>query len=759
MLVLICLNISLVAHFASATFGQEANQILNIFKSCLTDIISADTLTDIAESEYPILVSTPQVNLSTTTPPTFREGENVVRDSGYTNDFFQPAFRNTDSEIPKPIRVRFSCVALVLLGPRSSSDVRKSIQYRHNWIHSISYEYFAALYTGNVYINLLSREDFNNDILNKRIWLPPKYRWDTNPKSFALYLWSVPAPYGMSMLVKLKIILNPPCSAPIFFRNMSLQNLKLIELDRIFEIGIQELCHNLIFRFDMNDIETSSGEPIFHCGRPVGLSALIYPKDTLGQMLHKSAVLNILVSSFTNSSVAITSSKVLYSELRCLSLLERDSTIEIGDETLAEYFSPSIGDFFPTRSAEFKFITCNRPEGVVDFEVYLKPFRLEVWIALGLTLCLSTGFLISLLRLQGQREEVLLVLCSALVEHGYHIRAAVLKLRSFNVFMNLFLFMTIILTNGYKGIVITDITAPLGFEHVSTFDEAIQANYTLVTPNPPRRNQLLEYFHVYYTKNSTINESQLSEHFKNYSRDHGPPQLYFLSKFDLTVMAAGAAEDESYAATQILQFLRSIKRLMNSWFERDFSILVNGTEYEFLKCNKTILVDTGPELTRTLVDLNDLIHSKGSEYNLRLNMGTDGILKKSWGIYISEKKWDNGLLARRMSRLLSSGIYNQLKDFESNTWLKYLALKYGKSLEPSCLNLNTNILTLFAIYGTGIGMAVIWLIIEHLIISHSEIMYSCCLYGVRSENEVSILQKPWPEESSIDISCHLNKKS
>ena len=37
-------------------------------------------------------------------------------------------------------------------------------------------------------------------------------------------------------------------------------------------------------------------------------------------------------------------------------------------------------------------------------------------------------------------------------------------------------------------------------------------------------------------------------------------------------------------------------------------------------------------------------------------------------------------------------------------------------MEPSRLNLNTNILTLFAIYGTGIGMAVIWLIIEYLIV-------------------------------------------
>ncbi len=71
------------------------------------------------------------------------------------------------------------------------------------------------------------------------------------------------------------------------------------------------------------------------------------------------------------------------------------------------------------------------------------------------------------------------------------------------------------------------------------------------------------------------------------------------SNFDIAL--SKALYNETVSNSQF-DFYRSIKSMMMSWFERGMSIFLNGTEYEFLKCNKTILVDTVPEL--------ELLHAK-----------------------------------------------------------------------------------------------------------------------------------------------------
>jgi len=274
-------------------------------------------------------------------------------------------------------------------------------------------------------------------------------------------------------------------------------------------------------------------------------------------------------------------------------------------------------------------------------------------------------------------------------------------------FLTVFLFMTIVLSNGYKGIVITDIIAPLsGRQHISTFEEALKGNYSMITPNLDLRNTFLDFQNLYQLNDTVMTYIWLREY---------KIEDIFIDSIFYKSFTTALKQTDLGNLTKEVTLLQIIRDLFISWDDRNLSILFNGTEYELMKCNKTILVDRSQELKTTFAQLSQEIESDTSRSDVRLSKGTEGILKQSWGIYVSKKKWDNGLLAGRMSHLIGSGIPNQFKEMERAGLVKYLGIQDVKSRLPSALNLNTNILTLFAVYAAGISLSLIWLSIEYCV--------------------------------------------
>ena len=54
------------------------------------------------------------------------------------------------------------------------------------------------------------------------------------------------------------------------------------------------------------------------------------------------------------------------------------------------------------------------------------------------------------------------------------------QVRAFNIFLSIFLLMGIVLSNGYKGVVITDLTSPASEARMKTFQEAMDRNYSIL---------------------------------------------------------------------------------------------------------------------------------------------------------------------------------------------------------------------------------------------------------------------------------------
>jgi hypothetical protein len=114
------------------------------------------------------------------------------------------------------------------------------------------------------------------------------------------------------------------------------------------------------------------------------------------------------------------------------------------------------------------------------------------------------------------------------------------------------------------------------------------------------------------------------------------------------------------------------------------------------------------------LQLIDEVREKSKRFpsNIIFNLGNDKLFDTQSIIVIEPLRWDNGLIIRRMNSLITSGIYHQFKKMEGLRFKNYHERKDAINTEPSALNLNSNILTMFAIFAVCIGASAFWLSIE-----------------------------------------------
>jgi len=154
--------------------------------------------------------------------------------------------------------------------------------------------------------------------------------------------------------------------------------------------------------------------------------------------------------------------------------------------------------------------------------------------------------------------------------------------------------MTIVLANGYKEIVITDIIAPLrGGHNITTFDEAVKKNYTSKTPNPVKRQLVLQFV-------NSVQGKESNRYLENFLQDpiwlQDGVREACSSQFENSIRGAlNHTIASNLTKTSMTSLSKILSLLMVSWMEWDKTLMINGTEYEFLKCNKTILVDNNED--------------------------------------------------------------------------------------------------------------------------------------------------------------------
>lgn len=147
---------------------------------------------------------------------------------------------------------------------------------------------------------------------------------------------------------------------------------------------------------------------------------------------------------------------------------------------LREWYTSSIGEAILTKSEGYNFITCFR-QPALTFQPYLDPFQTELWIVIGLTLIvLGVGFTIYGALAKLPNFGWILLLISNMVEHSFEISNLIWNDTGFRIVFVIWSLMTVVITNGYKGLAITGVVAPIPGESSKYFRNLTSREYQCI---------------------------------------------------------------------------------------------------------------------------------------------------------------------------------------------------------------------------------------------------------------------------------------
>jgi len=185
-----------------------------------------------------------------------------------------------------------------------------------------------------------------------------------------------------------------------------------------------------------------------------------------------------------------------YLVLRFTSFEERNS-LEINKDE--DFFSPRgigriKGALIFRERAYYNFLTCDGAQEHLSLYWMLVPFDCATWIFL----CIGIFLLVLSFNIlfKSFRENFTLLVYGYLLEQPYEIKRLLIANTSFRVVLGPFLMSIIIITNCYKGIFVTDLTAPRVFSGINSLDELSTKNFTIYSNPKVEKRMLLFYVKV-----------------------------------------------------------------------------------------------------------------------------------------------------------------------------------------------------------------------------------------------------------------------
>ena len=706
----------------------RVNNILSLYQTCLTDMIFLRQVSDIEPPTYPITIYSSSRANNSDSENSVRKGNGVCARSKRHEwgsgkvipKYFCYDYNYFTSEITK--NFKFNCVSLILIGVECRLDIRKTLRnYRNGWIHTTNY--FPSLdsliaepdgamkipksadtihYYNNLFVNVVGLED-SKFLIKSPVWrFGERISYKRYVSVPTIYIWASSEMQDFNNKLTVSIIFNSPC----VFKTKGLvipNNSSISSFRKRLSSELKSNCQNLVWETALTyNVESYYGPPIHPTSR-------LYLEDSKWKTRpFELIILSVLVDVFSNISISMV--KLPYDEKVHRQRLKKITTV-FDVHSRIDYRTSGVesgGYFIPTESNGFRFLNCQLKEKSLSFRAYLMPYQSEAWITITVSIWLSTVFLTILFRFKNIPENGFLLIYSFLLEHGYHLSRRLTQMQAFNMFLTTFLLMGIVITNGYKGIVITDLTAPIQESRLRTFKEAVEQNFSVL-------GSIIDDFILGYRQEVKLAQElclRLNSTKDNCSFHHRFVGKYvsyrkFLEEALETLTFSSAFLDyvKSYlkymprnVSNSYTEMLKSIYFRAKTFSEdRTLSIIENGTDAEFLKCNKTIFVDN--------VDTLKVLHGK-LQFRIDPSLHTLYMVEDEIGEscnvwHMDSIQWANDLLSIRMNSIFSSGIYGRWNDFKrlkSITSSENANKRLDISKAPQKLGLSSNIISVFVIY-------------------------------------------------------------
>ncbi|CAL8147201.1 unnamed protein product [Orchesella dallaii] len=444
-------------------------------------------------------------------------------------------------------------------------------------------------------------------------------------------------------------------------------------------------------------------------------------------LVFRFAIVQLLVSSSNVSLyLNIEDENKLYPKMYVEKQLSRDYTFTfyLYDPRLNQYWLT----VFVSRT-EYTFFTCYT-EDHLTISYYFQPFQQALWIALLTCLTILAVLTHLLLILKGFNKpdfNAYFFAYSSFLEHSYHIPDYLFDFVSTRITLGLWLLISVIFTNAYKGIAITGVTAPPEKSSVNTFSELVndladngekddakhgfqifspmllmylddwmddtlyQVNFTGVTGAAVAFVSTIFSYVVDLSDEIPLIWKMNGGLLKLYSVNATPQQKLALQK---STLYAKLQDDRNYLVP---------KKDEDPRYSMSYSIAV---ERELVQCHKRVVyIDHVDKVDREMEFLSNYYHYKN-------------FFKSNETMLSDFKVWqfDNGhgsKLPAVFKILIESGIYRQIEYFYRRQDFLGIRLEYTRNqsqeeefMPVKKLDLKSNVQTVFYLYFIGIFVVV-----------------------------------------------------
>ncbi|CAL8136920.1 unnamed protein product [Orchesella dallaii] len=463
------------------------------------------------------------------------------------------------------------------------------------------------------------------------------------------------------------------------------------------------------------------------------------------------SILSILLSE-SNSSIALVTLwsreyhglNEIFAEKRMSLDYQLDFTGNYeGDFRQDQFWQTSV-----VSSEGYNFITCYSTDRL-KFSYYFEPFQIELWIALLVylpILSVLTHLLLVIKKCNKSDFNAYFFAYSSMIEYCYYVPDYLFRMHSVRIVLGLWLLISCIFTNAYKGLAITGVTAPPEKTSVKTMAELVDDNFDVMDYNDSDfdagvyRFKILTSLTVEYLDAWKTGEWDVNSYINTYKTDVDLIEVdgveYFpfavesqneffklMSKMKerLVVWYNDMSPLESFQKNDRphIRALRLYERL--SSFMRYF---VPKREVEPPQFSKSYEIAIERELVGgdeqiAYIDYEEKVKREhdyltGHYHHKTFFIGNQSFLKE-WTVW----QFDNGRGSRLpaiFQLLVENGIYNQLKSFYENieffgvrneyTRIQAFKTKYERVKK---LNLQSNLQTVFYMFLSGILISILGL--------------------------------------------------
>jgi hypothetical protein len=260
---------------------------------------------------------------------------------------------------------------------------------------------------------------------------------------------------------------------------------------------------------------------------------------------------------------------------------------------------------------------------------------------------------------------------------------------------------SLVLTNSYKSVVTTDLTAPFSNKRLETFDDVMRLAYKVLPPLNSFMAAMMRSIEE-FNANETIERQVKRE-----------TTRLILRQSHLT-----EALQTEVSSPNTLPRIRIMSQRMLNLIGAPENFPEVSFQMEIRKCNKSIYVDNDYQLDQFRTDA--LILGSG---NLRsmLYKGKESFQKKLFSWRVIRMEWDRtGLISKRWSAISHSGIFSQLDYVYRSGKMKSQIRKVEKlfvgkveeSVRP--LALKSTVLSIFILYLASVCFCLSSLLAENI---------------------------------------------